>query len=1568
MKESNERIQYIADYISAYEEKIKLLNTKGLFDSATLFELFAIEVGSLYFGQQFRNLNINKYTYPCVDLISTDEKIVIQVSTTKNIPSKIKKTLEHIKNSDRPEINSLKNVKFFVLNNESVDKVKNYTGNAQIGEIPFDKENDLITTRDILEKATTNLEFQIALYELLKKEYESIKDNLQEFQKTIEISKSVGLGNIDCKINNEYEIDREELISRIQEDDHKNISIQGGAGSGKSVLCKKLVANKTNLVYARAERFLEETDINKIWGFDVGLTLKYLKDKPVVFFVDSLEFIADNRTKYDLLCALYEYTENYPTVKIITSCRTSDKASFLKIERKYSVNVYEVPDLSITEQQKIAEKYTVVKKMLDMRTYAALLTSPFYINLIISKITDIDNISDENQLRDYIWQDIICLKNNKTKEVIESIVFTRAKEFSLGAKIMEYDTPIIDDLLSKNILISSNGSVRLRYDIFEDICFEQYLDAEFNRCKGVYNKFYNEIESLGRCVYRRYQIWISNKLFAKINREKFLYELIFSDTIPQHWRRQTEIGLVKSRYCGDFFNDYGQAIIKNGMIKKFIKTTNLYAFEIDNTLEKIDSYIHLKPSGGGRQNLINIVLDFKLYQETEVSLHDIEKLCTDYSKVLIKDKHTAESACLVLTGIVDDYFLSGLETKDFSYISGEIIRLLEPIYRMAEYCSLWIKALFAKITSFYKEERREEKRLSEKIIKDTLDFKHIYLAKIMPVELCALAEMFWTFSPHEEKDRCGNTFHEREDEFYYYGLSEQAQNYEHGSNRSTALNSNFFLVLFQTNFWQALSWSIEFVNKAVLNLSKNSNENLLEYKIQFVEENTSKTYLGVPDMWLVTAQNGKMPMIISDLLFCLKTVLRSIIKSKLYTDGEIFEFAESVKKFIYEKSNNIASLTIITDIGMEFSEKLPGYTLDIVTNIHLVRNDTARFIFLEPNPIKQLLEKQIAMTIRMPENFLVDRYHRPNAENYELSYYIQVAQYSSDNKTKEKCYKILDYLYSIIPNDNENAGDYLQIQKMDLRTAKVEQIDDTAFTLTPTITGEAKKLVDEYQAKKSYEELASLINNCSEKISRNTLEIGDALKTIELIVKGKINEYEQANYDRFLVVLFVWILKHQQADNGVRAEICQMWIDRINVYFANGQFIFEYSLCNILFEQIETDVCASIKEQIKELIVELLIYDGNHGIIQDISRAAKSYLRTNKQLAQTVFNACVELAKDEMNHQKFNAKFNSGNSDTNRRKTFEKKYQTEKKKIINKFLFENASLDLSEFDMDDYDIKLMCYALNCGLSLNAPIFSGVVKKFFEALLDMWKENKGTYDAHGIINTDDLFQVMSFFQKELLENEANASTVLDIFFSGIDFSGFSHSAMVFYRDIFGALLADYFDAHSDRERRAKCMTIISMLEERVILVKEENIKNEFYKMLTLSMTNYGAGGDWSGCQSGYSYQDIRFLNRLFSQYGGFHLKELLGTIYKLHLNKLLPQILLSVRDAFRVGEADADKFAGIVREKKIVVLIMISKAFLDFSDEIKIDDDLTKAFEEILEILSELNYEEAATILDEFRVH
>lgn len=1590
MKESDKRIQFIADYISAYEEKIKLLNINGLFDSAKLFELFAIEVGSLYLGQQLSNLNVDTYTYPCVDLISADKQTYIQVSTVKDIPSKIKTTLENIRDSKRVEINTLANVKFLVLNNNSVNKVKDYVGKDQIGRVSFTKTNDLITTKDILHKATVDLDFQIALYEMLKREIESIDENLYKFQEAIENSKTIGLGNIDCKINNEYVIDRSNLVSKIKAENYKNISIQGGAGSGKSVLCKMIVDGEANLIYARAERFLEETDINNIWGFNVRQTLEYLNGKPIVFFIDSLEFIADIRTKFDLLCVLYECAKNYPAAKIITSCRTSDKNAFIKIESNYSIYSYEVPKLTISEQLAIANKYSIIKKMLEMNSYAELLKSPFYINLIVSKITDIDNISNENQLREHIWQHIICLGDSEIKKVVESIVFTRAKDFSLGATSTDYDARIIKSLISKDVLLSDEKTVRLKYDIFEDICFEQHLDDEFRKCKGKYNEFFEEIEAFGRCIYRRYQIWISNKLLGKTNREKFLFELVFSDKMPQNWKKQTEIGLVKSRYCGQFFSEYKQTFIKNGALKDFIKTTNLYAFEIMNGYSKLFSYIQLRPSGEGRRSLIHLIAENKLYEKDEVSRFDLEKLCTDYSKVQLKEKLTAEEACNILEYIIDKYIVEG-EAKNHYKLDDIVNGLLTPVYQMAEYSKEWIKEFWGRLNSYYKGDDRDKERLAEDIIEDTLKFRHTKLAEYLPTELCDLAEMFWTYSP--EKNHYPNVFgfseRDRLSMSSQYGLSEKAEDYEHGSTRNNATDNNFFRVLFNKNFWIGLNWAIEFVNKAVLNLSEKQND-LPTYEIDFIEDDIKKTYLGLPEMWLATTEEYKMPMVISDLIYCLKEELRNVIENDAVMNKETAKFAENVSKLIYEKSNNIALLTIIADIGMEFPKKLPGFALDLTTNMDILLNDLSRLALLVKNPVLEMLEKQILMTVGIPYP-LPDRYNKKDANKCDLGTYVCNSQLYNGDKIKGKCHNILDYLYSVVPNDKKNAINYLQIQKMDLRTAQAVKVDNTTIALIPTITGEAEKVTIENEKKRQPEnEVALLIKDCNEKIGKNEFRLKDCLASIDQLIELKGKTSIPDAYDKLFVNFLTIALNDPTLDNGTRASFCQKWIDGIKSYFSMGSFIFEYSYSWVLFSQIETGVCDDIKKQIKQLIVDLIMYDGQNGVVSEIARVAKRYLAVNNQLARAVFNTIVKLAEDKMNHQKFNAEYIKKHRPEEKfdflpnaqpklrgvdlyiKEDKREKYRSRKNEIINDYLFSNAELDLSKFNMDNYDITTLCYAINSGLSLDDDVFAGIVKKFLIAMIDMWKANEKTHNSHEILGVHPLYEVMRFFQRELIKNEMRRSTVLNILFTDIDFSKFTHETIEFYLDVFGSLLAEYFDSYSDKTRRANCAEIIRLLEDKIVAIKEEHVRVELYKSLTLSITNYGGAGNWSKCPSGYSYQDKQFLNDLFSKYGRFHLEEMLSTIYKLHLDKLLPEILLSVRVAFkntpRTDKLSSDVFAEIIRKQKVIVLTMITKAFLDFSDQIKQDDDLTKAFEEILEMLVEISYEEAATILDEFRVH
>ena len=821
MLNSNERMGFIIEYMSSYDEKIKMANKNGLFDAAKMFELFAIEVCNVWFGQKFSNLNDETATYPYVDLISENRELLVQVSTVQDVPTKIKTTLEKIRDSKDKKCSDLKNIVFFVLSNNSIDKVREYSGDNQIGSISFTIKDNLITTNDIITKAQNDLNFQKKLYKVLKDEYENFNINIRKFKGALELSNS-GLKNIEGLINGEYEIDRNEFLEKITKDNERYISIQGGAGSGKSVLCKKYVENEKLVLYARAERFLEESHIDDIWGCCIQDVLECINGKKLIFFIDALEFIADcAETKFELLQYLYDMAAEYQNVYIVTSCRTSDKNAFIKLETNFSIKIYEVGDITEDELALLMKQYPIIHKMYKTNSYVDLLKSPFYINLIVSNSMDIDNIGDENSLREYIWKNIICLEgksrmygilSNKVIETVEKIVFERARKFMLGIHKDDIDRDIMHALLSEGVIAQQGDYIRLKYDIFEDICFEHYFDKAFDLCKGKYKTFYDEIENLGRCVYRRYQIWISNKMFIQVNRDKFLYSLTFSDEIPQSWKRQTEIGIVKSRFCDNYFEEQGSEILEQGMLFDFVKNINLFAFEGELLHIRQESpQMKLSPIGNGRPCIIRLLKNEEIYKKNIIGRDDIVKLCLDYAKQEDKVAVIASDACAMMEYYVE-YSLQESEQENYYKIIDEISSCLEALYRMADNSEEWLKKFFNTLINNYINGNRKSMRKSEDIMEWTLKNAYPALVTGLASELCSIADILWLRGKVDAEEF---DFYraDRLSKGFEYGLSEKAEHYNYLYR--TVYENAFLWNLFRLNFKVGFHWAIQFINRNI---------------------------------------------------------------------------------------------------------------------------------------------------------------------------------------------------------------------------------------------------------------------------------------------------------------------------------------------------------------------------------------------------------------------------------------------------------------------------------------------------------------------------------------------------------------------------------------------------------------------------------------------------------------------------------------------------------------------------------------------------------------------------------
>lgn len=1590
MLNSNERMGFIIEYMSSYDEKIKMANKNGVFDAAKMFELFAIEVCNVWFGQKFSNLNDETATYPYVDLISENRELLVQVSTVQDVPTKIKTTLEKIRDSKDKKCSDLKNIVFFVLSNNSIDKVREYSGDNQIGSISFTIKDNLITTNDIITKAQNDLNFQKKLYKVLKDEYENFNINIRKFKGALELSNS-GLKNIEGLIKGEYEIDRNEFLEKITKDNERYISIQGGAGSGKSVLCKKYVENEKLVLYARAERFLEESHIDDIWGCCIQDVLECINGKKLIFFIDALEFIADcAETKFELLQYLYDMAAEYQNVYIVTSCRTSDKNAFIKLETNFSIKIYEVGDITEDELALLMKQYPIIHKMYKTNSYVDLLKSPFYINLIVSNSMDIDNIGDENSLREYIWKNIICLEeksrmygilSNKVIETVEKIVFERARKFMLGIHKDDIDRDIMHALLSEGVIAQQGDYIRLKYDIFEDICFEHYFDKAFDLCKGKYKTFYDEIENLGRCVYRRYQIWISNKMFIQVNRDKFLYSLTFSDEIPQSWKRQTEIGIVKSRFCDNYFEEQGSEILEQGMLFDFVKNINLFAFEGELVHIRQESpQMKLSPIGNGRPCIIRLLKNEEIYKKNIIGRDDIVKLCLDYAKQEDKVAVIASDACAMMEYYVE-YSLQESEQENYYKIIDEISSCLEALYRMADNSEEWLKKFFNTLINNYINGNRKSMRKSEDIMEWTLKNAYPALVAGLASELCSIADILW-LRGKVDAEKFDFYRADRLSKGFEYGLSEKAEHYNYLYR--TVYENAFLWNLFRLNFKVGFHWAIQFINRVILEYATNNPEYVIKIKVKISESNVIKEYWGNGNMWLAGIRDHNVPTLIGDVIFCLKEAIISSLEICKKDHEFTVAFANYVKETIYSKSNNIVLLTIIESIGMHFENELPGYALDLATSIELVHWDTTRYMLYKKNPTKELLERQILKTMGIPE--LKDRYELDKKCDLSIQEYVSHTQIYFDSMVQDKCYGILDYLYSIIKNDAENAQDYLQIQKMDMRGAKATKITDNIIMLEPQISGEAEKIVlRQEEFNKPKQRLNAAIKKCNDNMVSGQIDLPSTLDAIKVILELMKDTDMAFQYENLLILLIASAINHQELENEKREKFCTIWINGIEKLFSNGNFLADIALMPVLLNQLENDVAIGIKNKIKKIVLDCLMYKGQHGVIDEMAKYVKRYLANHETLAQAVFNTIIKLSEDQMEHQKYNAnylKVSKKDKEFIFNPNMQPKlsgidryikdddgncYTSREEEIIDRYLLQEESLEIDVFDMSNYDISTICYVANCGLNFTNESFRMVIHEILLCVIDIWKYTKRNYNAHEIFDVYQEHEIIELFQWKMIQTQDDAKMAIDILFEEIDFTKFTTDTIEFYQDIFGNFLCEFFDSYVDSKRRNICKKKILYIEKKVNDIDEEYVRIQLYKSLMLSVTRY-CTGDWSKIKTNYSYVDKQFLNKQFTKYGKYHIKELLRTIYQMHMDELLPEILISIRNSFQNAKSEVNKFKKSIREQEAIVQLIILKSFITYSDKIKQDQELIEAYEDILEILINLNYEQAAVILDEFRIH
>lgn len=424
-------------------------------------------------------------------------------------------------------------------------------------------------------------------------------------------------------------------------------------------------------------------------------------------------------------------------------------------------------------------------------------------------------------------------------------------------------------------------------------------------------------------------------------------------------------------------------------------------------------------------------------------------------------------------------------------------------------------------------------------------------------------------------------------------------------------------------------------------------------------------------------------------------------------------------------------------------------------------------------------------------------------------------------------------------------------------------------------------------------------------------------------------------------MLFAYALNKSELDGKLRDKFCNEWIDGVERILNNKNFQFNYEFLLVLYHQINSNASEKTKNRIKRLVLNITTANENNGLVLKLINFTKHYLKENAKLSKAIFNTIIVLAKENKMHVK--------------------NFENNKERIINRYLFDATDFNISNFEISNFDIYTLYHILNCDIYINDDNIKNVMIQMVKSLIRKLNDKNNSFSSKRVL--DIKYAISNYLGEELF---SNTNIVLDILFNDIDFSYFSDDAIDFYLDIF-YMLPTYVDSYNDKTKRASCEKIIYSLENKIKEnVCDEYAKKKLYRPLFLSIRGYE--GNWDKVETKYSLPDTRFLNNMFRKYGKYDLKYFMKTVYKMNLNKLLPHILPSVSSVIEsvVKESSCEKTC--LNKVDFIINQLITISFLNFSDEIKQDSELTEAFENILQILISLSIPNAAVILDEFRIH
>lgn len=820
---------------------------------------------------------------------------------------------------------------------------------------------------------------------------------------------------------------------------NRAVLIVGSAGSGKSVLAKRLVRSlsKNDLVIVFAAEELRAPHIdNVLASANVGVNWSTLRSlfcmqPSKIILLEGLERLLETEERSALIDLLHTVAVD-PTVRLIITCRDYHAETAERVILRpsgLSFHRVVVPDLTDAELAEAEKAVPALKKPLSSTSLRRLLRNPF----ALARAADVQwplstsLPSTERALRERLWADIVRHDDRprdgmpgRRAQMLTNIALLRARSLRPYVEVPSTDPQAIHSLATDNLLAFDSLSQQRAapaHDVFEDWALVEWLTGEFQRFDGDAVGF-AQARDAHPALRRAYRKWLHELIETdSAAATTYLSSVASAPAIPEYLRDDTLMAVFQSSSAAVFLDAFAPALLQNDgeLLRKAIHLVRIACKTVSPLVDSSTPSAHqaLIPSGSAWANILDL-LRSSWTSLSPTSYPLIISFLEDWASGIswmtpYPDGH--ESAGALLQTLLP----SAREGWRDNSEKHRVLALISKIPKSAE-------SVVKDLVERRKRLTRRREDVDAEVFGDLLQkpFSAFAVARDYPQETIELCLSIWR--PKRAKD---------EDDFYS-GLREVdsvfgiADHLPYKFFPASALQGPFKTLL-QTHPRVAVPFIVTLINDAADHYGTGRS------RLQYVEEpqkielqmpdGTSRTLWGNPRLWNAYRATSVVPSLLESALMALEAWLLDMIQTPVVENA-----VHKWLVWILRHSNNVAPVAVVASVCLAH----PGKTME--ANVILLgcraffALDRQRMVVdhgaLAPGGmgyLNQLLQKE-----RLASNKLPHRRH----DLERLAIDAQIID-------RDRIWVVLDAHHAALPplddQDDEDRLWRLALARMDLR-------------------------------------------------------------------------------------------------------------------------------------------------------------------------------------------------------------------------------------------------------------------------------------------------------------------------------------------------------------------------------------------------------------------------------------------------------------------------------------------------------------------------------------------------------